>query len=115
MAIDLLKTVDIIEVMENHIEKIRPPENIRKQLDIGYKIENQSVILTEIRPVWRNPSEYREYGYAKATYVKSKNCWKIFWMRANLKWYPYDPKPTVKTLKEFLKIADEDKYHCFKG
>ncbi|MBC7568702.1 MAG: DUF3024 domain-containing protein [Spirosoma sp.] len=23
--------------------------------------------------------------------------------------------PSVATLKEFLKIVDEDKYHCFKG
>ena len=109
------KTIDIIEIMENHLEKIRPREEIRSQLDIGYTIEKQSIILNEIRPVWRDPSVYKEYGFAKTTYVKSKNVWKVYWMRADLKWHPYDPKPEVKTLQQFLKIVDEDKYHCFKG
>ncbi len=115
MAIDILETVDIIETMENHLEKIRPPENIRKQLDIGYKIENQSIILFEIRPVWNNPGVFAEYAFAKTSFIKSKNLWKIYWMRANLKWYSYEPVPEVTSLKVFLKIVDEDKFHCFKG
>lgn len=115
MAIDILKTVDIIEIMVNYLEEVRPPEEIRKQLDLGYKIEDQSVILTEIRPFWDNPSEYAERGYAKATFIKSKNVWKIFWLRANQKWNSYDPVPEVSTLDEFLDVVDEDKYHCFRG
>ena len=115
MAIDILKTVDIIEIMENYIEKVRPPEAIRNQLDIGYKIEDQSIVLVEIRPIWNNPSEIREYAYAKATFVKSKNVWKIFWMPGNLKWFSFKLVPEVRTLKEFLKIIDEDKMGCFKG
>jgi hypothetical protein len=69
MTIDISKTVDIIETMENWLEKVRPPENIRKQLDLGYRIDDQSVILTEIRPIWNNPSESAEYSYAKATFI----------------------------------------------
>jgi len=115
MAIDILNTVDIIEIMENYIEKVRPPENIRKQLDLSYTIEDQSVLLNAIRPIWDTPNEYAEYGYAKATFIKSKNVWKIYWLRADLKWHSYKPMPEVATLKEFLKIVDEDKYHCFKG
>lgn len=115
MAIDILKTVDIIEIMENYLEEVRPPEDIRNELDIGYKIEDQSVVLVEIRPIWNNPSEIREYGYAKATFNKSKNVWRIFWMPGNLKWLSYKGAPEVRTLKEFLKIVDEDKMGCFKG
>ncbi len=115
MAIDLLKTVEIIEIMENYIEKVRPPENIRKQLDLSYRIEGQSVILTEIRPIWNNPIESYEHGYAKATFVKRKTVWKLFWLRANLNWYAYEPMPEVSTVEEFLEIVDKDDYHCFKG
>lgn len=115
MAIDILQTVDIIEIMENYLEYARPPEEIRKQLDIGYRIEDQSVLLVEMRPIWNNPSEIREYAYAKATFNKSKNVWKIFWMPGNLKWLSYQGAPEVKTLKEFLHIVDEDKMSCFKG
>ena len=115
MAIDILETVDIIETMENYLEKARPPENIRKQLDLGYKIENQSIILFEIRPVWKNPAEFAEHDFAKASFIKGKLIWKVYWMRANLKWHLYKPSPEVTTLKQFLKIVDEDKFHCFKG
>ena len=115
MALNLDKTVDIIELMENHIEQIRPPLHIRHELDISYKIENQSIILLEIRPSFRNPLELTEEPYAKTTFVKSENNWKVYWMRGNLKWTLYGPKPKVKTLKDFLNIVEEDKYHCFKG
>ena len=115
MAFDITKSVDIIETMENYITKVRPKPEIRNQLDISYEIKDQSVIIQEIRPMWKNPSEYRALGYAKATFVKDKNIWKVYWQRADLKWYSYEPKPTVGQLSDFLKIVDEDKYHCFKG
>jgi hypothetical protein len=115
MTLNLANTVDIIELMENYVERIRPPHHIRNELDIGYKIENQSIILLEIRPSFRNPKELTESGYAKATYVKSESNWKVYWMRANLKWTLYEPQPKVKGLKDFIELVQEDKYHCFKG
>lgn len=36
-------------------------------------------------------------------------------MHWNLKWSSYEPKPTVKSLNDFLKILDEDEYAFFKG
>ena len=115
MSIDPLKTLYAIEALENYIEKHRPPEHIRPELDIGYRIENQSIYLFEIRPQWNNPSVIRHLDFAKTTFVKTKSTWKVFWIRANGKWYPYDPKSTVKSLDQFLKLVEEDKYHCFKG
>ena len=78
MAIDIFKTIDIIEIMENYLEKVRPPENKRKQLDLSYKIEGQSVLLTESRPIWNNPSQFAEHDYAKATFIKAKMPGKYF-------------------------------------
>ena len=52
---------------------------------------------------------------AKATYVKARGHWKIFWMRAHEAWHPYEPTRTVKRLSRFLKIVEEDKYGCFWG
>ena len=115
MNLALPDIVDVIEVMENYIERIRPPENVRQKLDISYKIENQSVILQEIRPVFQNPDQIQEFGFAKATYVKSSKKWKVYWMRANQQWQLYEPKPEVGTLKEFTKLVDDDTHHCFKG
>ena len=115
MPFDITKSVDIIETMENYLSTVRPRLEIRHQLDIGYELNDQSVILNEIRPFWQNPKEIMTTGYAKATFVKSKNFWKIYWKRANQKWYSYEPKPHVRQLSDFLKIVDQDEYHCFKG
>ncbi len=115
MAIDTLQTLDVIEAMENFLARKRPPEHIRPKLDLGYKIEEQSIIVFEIRPQWNKPEVRREYAVAKTTFVKSKNHWKIFWIKADLKWHSYNPKPTVKTVEEFTKLVEEDKHHCFWG
>lgn len=115
MTLEILNHLDIVEIMENYLITARPNPEIRHKLDIDYDIQGQSVILNEVRPDWKNPEIIRRLSYAKATFVKSKNVWKVFWMRADLKWHKYDPKPTVQQLKDFLKLVDEDKYACFKG
>lgn len=116
MAIDGLETTEMILELENFCEKIRPAdESIRKELDFGYTIENQSVFLFEIRPDWKNKEIIRHSPVAKATFIKTRNVWKVYWMRANLKWYPYNPVPTVSKLKKFLDLVAADEYHCFFG
>ena len=45
MSIDLLQTIDIIEIMENNLEAKRPPMAMRNKLDISYKIEDQSIVV----------------------------------------------------------------------
>ncbi len=98
-----------------YIDKRRPPLHIRKEVDLGYRFTNQSVELFEIRPVWRNPSEYMEYPFAKATFVKTAQIWKIYWQRADLKWHRYDPDPSASTIEEFVAIVEQDQYGCFYG
>lgn len=115
MAVTNLQVLEIIEAMEAFLERRRPPEHIRPKLDITYKIEGQSVVINTLRPQWNDPSRIIESGVAKATFVKSQNQWKVFWLRANLKWYPYDVKPTVTTLSDFIKLVEEDKHACFWG
>lgn len=116
MAIDIFKTLEIIEVVENYVERIRPKEeHIRKELDISYRIEDQSVIIFEIRPKWNDATEILNIDVAKTTYVKSANNWKIFWKRASGLWESYKPNATVKTIAEFVQIVEEDKHSCFWG
>ena len=115
MSLDVNKSVDIIEIMENYISKVRPRTEMRNQLDLNYEIQNQSIILNEIRPFWANSKKILTNGYAKATFIKSTNLWKLYWKRADNKWYSYNPVPTVSKLTDFLKLVDEDKFNCFKG
>lgn len=100
--------------MNEFITKRRPPENIRNQVNLAYKIEKQSVIIFEIR------QKFQQEGFVyipigKATFVLKETNWKIYWQRADLKWHLYEPNEKVKTLKAFIKIVDEDKYGCFWG
>jgi len=91
----------------------RPPPQMRSQLDFGYRIENQSVLLFEVRPNWKDPEIKIEIPIAKATYVKSQNTWKIYWQRSDLKWHVYEPHPIAKTLEDFLSVVAADEYACF--
>ncbi|MDP6526321.1 MAG: DUF3024 domain-containing protein [Kiritimatiellia bacterium] len=101
--------------LDRFIESTRPPLEIRDKLDTGYRVENQSVLLFEIRPRWDKPKDKMESPVAKATYSKTQEVWKIYWMRADLKWHRYEPMPTVDQLGDFLSLVDEDKHACFWG
>jgi hypothetical protein len=103
------------KITQAFVDKIRPPPHVRPQLDIGFKVKNQSVEIFEIRPVWDNPQETMEHPVARTTWVKSRKAWKVFWMRADLKWHAYPPAPAVKTLEQFLSLVEEDEQHCFWG
>ena len=105
----------IEKILGRYIEKNRPPENVRDQVDLSYKISGQSVEIFEIRPVWNDPNEKIEEPIAKATYVTSRDIWKVFWQRADLKWHRYDPDPEVASIEEFVELVENDDYACFFG
>jgi hypothetical protein len=115
MAFTIQQHVEVIEVMENYLERIRPGEEIRIQLDFGYRIEGQSVYIFEIRPRWDNPEVIHESNVSKATWVKTRGAWKVFWLRASLKWEIYDPCPFVAMISQFVHLVEEDHYGCFWG
>jgi hypothetical protein len=76
--------------LEKFMERHRPPPDIRPELDFGYRISGHSVEIFEIRPDWQNPKETMEHAVAKATFVRTRNLWRVFWMRRDLKWHGYE-------------------------
>jgi len=100
---------------EAFLKKNRPAEEIRKEVDIAFQTEGLSLFIVEIRPDWNNPSEMMEQPVAKATFVKSKGIWKVFWMRADLKWHAYPEQPQVKTVKDFFELVNTDVHGCCFG
>ena len=104
-----------IEEIDNYLKYIRPPEEIREEYDISYRIEKQSVIIFEIRPNWKDPNVKMEIDVVKTTFVKKDNNWKVFWKRADLKWHSYKPKPIVENLLEFIRLIEKDELGCFWG
>lgn len=99
----------------DYIKKKRPPVHIRDKVDLSFYIKDQSIVIFEIRPLWVNPNEKVESPIAKATYIKSKNIWKIYWQRAYGKWHSYEPTPEVATIEDFLNEIENDRYGCFWG
>ncbi len=102
-------------VLNDFIEKRRPPVEIRDKVDTGYSFDKQTVLIFETRPGYKKPGEKVEIPIVKSVYEKTTDSWKIYWQRSNMKWISYEPVPSVKTLVEFLKVVDEDAMHCFWG
>jgi hypothetical protein len=115
MALTEVENKRIHKVLERYIEKNRPPENVRDEIDLSFRLTGQSVEIFEIRPRWNNPNEKIESSIAKATYVKSQKVWNVFWQRADLKWHRYDPDPVVNSIEKFIDIVEKDDYACFFG
>lgn len=82
---------------------------------MGYRISGQSVELFEIRPDWQDKTKKTETPVAKATFVRTRNRCKIFWMRSDLKWHGYVPNPEVRSLDAALHVVHRDEYCCFFG
>ena len=115
MAISEFEEKRCEKLMREYIETRRPPAHMRKEIDLSFRVKDQSVEIFEIRPLWNDPEKIIEGAIAKATYVKSKKLWKLYWQRADLKWHSYEPVPEVKTLEEFINVVEKDKYSCFYG
>jgi spore coat polysaccharide biosynthesis protein SpsF (cytidylyltransferase family) len=115
MAFSKFEIKRLQKVVGRYIENNRPPENLREQVDLSFKIKGLSVEIFEIRPIWNNPQEKMEESVAKATYVKSRKLWKVYWQRADLKWHRYDPDPEVDSIEKFIEIVENDDYACFFG
>lgn len=98
------------------MKRRRPPPHVRPRLDLGFRVKGQSAEIFEIRPDWRGPAgEQRESAVAKATYVRARGVWRVFWQRSDLKWHGYEPRPEVKSIEEFASLVSEDAYACFFG
>jgi len=115
MALSEFETRRVKKLASAFVEAHRPPAHIRSELDIGFRISDQSLEFFEIRPRWEDPGEILEHSFAKTTFVKKTRSWKIYWMRQDLKWHRYDPVPEVASLDEFLSVVSEDAFACFRG
>ena len=115
MAFTTAELADINSSMADFMDKRRPPVEIRDKLDFAHRIEGQSVTILEIRPSFKDPTRKTEHPVAKATYVRTTRRWKIYWMRADLKWHGYPPYPEAVLFEEFLAVVDEDENGCFWG
>jgi hypothetical protein len=115
MALTEIEVKRCEKALEGFFRRRRPPEHIRDQVDLGYRLSGQSVEIFEIRPGFRDESEKTETPVAKATFVRTQNLWRIYWMRRDRKWHSYAPHPEAGSLEAFLDVVDRDDWCCFFG
>lgn len=104
-----------LNILTDFIKSIRPPEDIRDQLDVGAMKDNDGIKIFERRPFWDDPEHIMYNPFAKLRYVKKTDLWRLYWMRGTLKWDIYKPFPESNDLKELLEAVERDEYGCFRG
>ena len=102
--------------MKKFLEKRRPPLHITDEVDLDFRIDDQSIIIYEIRKNYmdENGAEI-VIDIAKTTYTKTSKKWKLFWMRSDLKWHGYQDYLLSDELNKVLEVIDIDEFGCFWG
>ena len=93
----------------------RVPAHVYHQAWLGFKIDGQSIILIEYRVHWKDKTKTIAHQIAKTTFNRRSGEWKVFWLRASLRWWANEPCPTVSSFEEFLEEVDQDECACFFG
>ena len=57
MAFSEFEIKKLQKIVGRYIDKHRPPEHLRNEVDLSFRIQGQSVEIFEIRPLWNNPEE----------------------------------------------------------
>ena len=114
MAFSQTEKVMIEAVLAAFVERRRPPVHLRDKLEHGFRMDGQAIELFEVRPRFDDKTRKTQLSFAKARYVKTAKAWKVYWMRGNGRWWPYQPGQ-VKKVEDFIRLVEEDKDNCFFG
>ena len=93
----------------------RSPVEHRNALEFVLEIEGQSVTVFEVRPRRDAPEEKTKLGVARFRYTRSRDEWRLYWMRRDLKWHAYEPAGPAARLEGLVAIVHQDQYGCFFG
>jgi hypothetical protein len=116
VALTEFETARVRKTVGAFVADRRPPQHLRQQFDLAFRLSGQSVEIFEVRQAFGGaPEEKIEIPVAKATYVRTVRRWRVFWMRQDMKWHSYKPAPDVATIEEFLALVREDRNACFFG
>jgi len=114
MAFSDLELELIDKVVGGLCHEMNRPE-FKDELSIGYRIDKQDVVIFEKRPAYKQPTKFTEIPAAKLKYLRTKNEWRLFWMRGDLKWHVYNPKKKSVRLIDLVAEIKSDPYGCFWG
>jgi hypothetical protein len=76
MAISEFEIKRCEKLVGAYVERHRPPAHIRNQVDLNFRVIDQSIEIFEVRPLWNNPDKKIEEMQAKTTkYLGSESIW----------------------------------------
>jgi len=110
MAFDVATRQRIERDVAAYVASIRPPALCRDEFDIDYRIYQQSIEIVAIRP-----GNLMRYPVAKATYIRTRDVWRIYWRKRDHKWHGYLQLPEASDLDRVLQELDSDPVGCFWG
>lgn len=93
----------------------RTPPHLRNEVELTYEVKGYDVTVYEIRSKWNNPKEKTRLEVARFKLVRSRNEWRLYWMRQDLKWHRYEVDGENTGLEDLVKVVDEDEYGAFFG
>lgn len=91
----------------------RSPGHLKDKLRLEYSVKGHDVVIVERRPRWDNQSEWTESPVAKLKFIRSVGKWRLYWMRADMKWHEYPGLSSSSCLDELVQEIDADPLACF--
>lgn len=111
-----MKVIEFTEIqIKQYIEEIRPPKEMRDQVDISYFFKIGIVEIFEVRPKWDDPKVLENFPILRTKHVKSKNIWRVYWLDSKQKWIKYTPNFEVSHFSKVIEILKKDEHGCFWG
>lgn len=91
------------------------PVELKDKLRLVYVGKGHEVIIAERRPRWDNQTEWTESTVAKLKFIRSAGKWRLYWMRADMKWHEYPGLSSSRRLDDLVQEIDADPLACFFG
>lgn len=111
MAFNDLEVANIKRCMGFFMEKRRPAPFIRVEIDLIYEIQDQSVIIKEVRNIMRRTVES---PIAKITFNRKQKGWKLFAKNRNDEWEGMF-SDLIPTFSDAIKVVEDDDIGIFFG
>jgi len=89
------------------------PVHLRDKLCLMYTVKGHEVVIVERRPRWDNQTEWIETPVAKLKFIRSANKWRLYWIRADMKWHEYSGLSPSNRLEDLVQEVDADPMACF--
>ncbi len=115
MAIPKAGLAACLAAVGEFLEKRRPPVHLRDKVDMRVDITGSEVVIVSVRPKFMDKAQMVDHPVAKAVWVDARKVWRLFWMRADLKWHSYQPLPETPAIRTALSEVDCDPHGCFFG